>query len=56
MFVDSKNQLEKATEVKSVFPKRRQDLFADNSWGYKNSYFAYDEKKKALCLSGSHKK
>lgn len=43
---------EKTVTVKSVFPKRRQEMFAENSWGYKNSYFEYDEKENAIFLRG----
>ena len=43
---------DKLVEVKSVFPKRRQDIFAEDSWGYKNSYFVYDDKNEALFLRG----
>lgn len=42
----------KAVEVKSVFPKRRQEVFAEDSWGYKDCFFQYDEKDKALHLRG----
>ncbi len=29
-------------EVKSVFPKRRQDVLNLNGWGYADSYFTYE--------------
>jgi hypothetical protein len=29
------------TEVKSVFPKKRQKTFNLNGWGYNDSIFAY---------------
>jgi hypothetical protein len=47
-----KKEDDKVVEVKSVFPKHRQDKFAEDSWGYKNSYFEYVEKEKALFLRG----
>lgn len=39
-------------EVKNIFPKRRQDTFAEDSWGYKDCYFEYSEKDKALFFRG----
>lgn len=39
-------------EVKSIFPKRRQDIFAEDSWGYKDSFFQYNKKDGALYLRG----
>lgn len=31
------------TEVKSVFPKRRQDTMNLNGWGFTDSIFLYDK-------------
>lgn len=39
-------------EVKSVFPKRRQEIFSEDSWGYKDSFFQFNEKNGALYLRG----
>lgn len=39
-------------EVKAVFPKRRQDKFAEDSWGYKDSYFQYNKDDGAMYLTG----
>ena len=39
-------------EIKSVFPKRRQDKFAEDSWGYKDSFFEYNDKDGAMYLKG----
>lgn len=43
----------KVVEVKSVFPKRRQDIFSENSWGYKDCYYFYNEKDKVLSFRGA---
>lgn len=39
------------TEVKSVFPKRRQDLLNTNGWGFADSVFLY--KKDQLIFTGN---
>lgn len=35
-----------------TFPKRRQDLYKENGWGYKDCYFYYDKAKKSLMFKG----
>lgn len=42
----------KVVEVKSIFPKRRQDTFAEDSWGYKDCFFEYNKKTESLYLRG----
>lgn len=39
-------------KVESVFPKRRQEIFAENSWGYKDSFYYYNDKEKRLYFQG----
>lgn len=46
------NKKSGVVEVKSIFPKRRQDIFAEDSWGYKDSFFEYNKKDGALYLRG----
>jgi hypothetical protein len=46
-------QNKEIVEVKNIFPKRRQEIFANDSWGYKDCYFEYSEKDHALYLRGN---
>jgi hypothetical protein len=39
-------------QVKNTFSKRRQNVFAEDSWGYKDSFFEYDKSKNFLFLRG----
>lgn len=37
------NKYPDAVKVPSVFPKRRQDVFTEYGWGYKDCYFTYEK-------------
>lgn len=37
------DQKKNPIEVKSVFPKRRQEVLNVNGWGFSDSYFTYEE-------------
>lgn len=42
----------KMSEIKNIFPKHRQDVFAVKSWGYKNCFFYFDDHEKILRFQG----
>jgi hypothetical protein len=39
---DEKNRRKFPIQVKSVFPKRRQDVLNLNGWGFADSYFTFE--------------
>lgn len=40
------------TPKPQTFPKRRQNLYKENGWGYRDCYFYYDKVKKSLMFNG----